>query len=346
MKILFAASGSGGHVYPTLALLKEARKKHEVGYLVLKDGFEAPLIKKEKIPMYEVALHPQAHYYLSHPFEMHHFYQELKRMQKEVENYDALIVGGGFISFFMKELAKKIKKPLYLLEQNQILGDANCFSSIQAKAIFTSFKHTKMPSFLKKKEVYVGNPRSDEVEGYKRKYCLEPFRILFLAGSLGSSTFLNLFFQTLPLLPQYIYVDILTGKKQFEAAKEQSVGKNVHIYSYTNEVPFLMSRASVVLMRAGATSIAEALTLEIPMVLLPSPYVKHHHQHRNGEVVQNAGAAIMLDEKTITKEELKEVLLSLYQKKEKLLVMHENCLKLKKTHVCKTILSYVEKEHG
>lgn len=345
MRILFVGSGSGGHVYPMYSLLKEAKKRHNVTYLVLAKSFEEKLLKEEDVDKIYLSLPTKASYYKKHPLKLRTLFLKMKSLEKKMEGYDAVVLGGGFITFVVALIAKKKKIPFYLHEQNAVIGDANRWSLKYAKAIFSSFPYLKVNSNYQHKVFYYGNPRAIEALTYQRKeYEPLPFRLLFVAGSLGSMTLLT----KISKVSQHFSNDeiiVITGKKYYEDAKQMSWGKSTRLLAYTEQLSLYMARSSLVIMRAGATSVMEVGYLKVPMLLIPSPYVKHHHQDENAAFFKKIKGAIVMKEKDLDDNELIVTLEDLKKHPEQLIKMHEALKELPVQNATSLILEHIEK-HG
>lgn len=342
MRILFVGSGSGGHVYPMYSLLKEAKKRYDVTYLVLAKSFEERLLKDEDVDKIYLSLPTQASYYKKHPLQMKTLVTKMKELEKKMDGFDAVILGGGFITFIVAILAKKKKIPYYLHEQNAILGDANLYSLKYAKALFSCFPNLNVNKKYQKKVFCYGNPRAIEALTYQKKeYHPLPFRILFVAGSLGSMTLLEMMSQVSKHIEDEFIV--ITGKKYYEETKKMTWGKSTRLLMYTEQLSLYMARASLIIMRAGATSVMEAAYLKIPMLLIPSPYVKHHHQDENAKYFVSIGGAKSVKEKNITEEELLVILRDLKNNPSQLYKMHESLKTFKNLDSSALILKEIEK---
>ena len=112
---------------------------------------------------------------------------------------------------------------------------------------------------------------------------------------------------------------------------------------YTEQLSLYMARASLIIMRAGATSVMEAAYLKVPMLLIPSPYVKHHHQDENAKYFVSIGGAKSVKERSITEEDLLTILRDLKNNPSQLYKMHESLKTFKNLDSSALILKEIEK---
>ncbi len=335
MHILILASGSGGHVYPAISFMKNS-SNHTFTYLTIKNGFERKLVSEDS-PYLDVK--NQLKSYLKNPVEFFKLKRELKRNKDILEKVDAILCFGGFVSFIGLLISFKFHKPLYLHEQNLNLGDANKFARFRAKKIFVSFSSTVKEN---PKMIYVGNPRMDDVIINKKDHL--GFNILFFAGSLSSSS-LNKIIKGL-LMKNYskkINLYVITGEKEYKDFLPFSKN-NVNILAYQKDMIALMRDMDLVIMRAGATSIAEVIAFNLPSILIPSPNVKHNHQYENAHELAKNNAAVLIEEKDCTSEVLYQEIEMLSRDYSKYLDIKHNLKKFKKENVSQTILKVMTNE--
>lgn len=346
MRILFVASGSGGHIYPAYSLLKEAKKKHQVGYLMIKNSLEERIITDDDIERVYLDVETQAQKYWKNPKKVISLFQKIALLEKKIKDYDAVIAFGGFITFVAAWACKKGGVKLYIHEQNALLGDANAFSLSKARYLFSSFEHIEIPTRYQHKLCYCGNPRVDEAL-LKRRYQYSPYplRILFMAGSLGSSSLLNIMREvTLDKRLEKCHFLVVTGNNNYQKYACQNWGMNTTLRSYLNDALYYMSIQSLIIMRAGATSIMEVRSLAIPSLLIPSPYVKHNHQLYNAQEMEKEGYAFLLEERKLTCEGLISFILNLLDKPDILKEMHQKMINIPLIESQKTMMQIIEND--
>lgn len=258
-KILLCGSSTGGHIFPILGLGKYLNDEYEVYYLGIKGQME------EKYFLHNAFFINCNKNYKKNIASIK-FYKEIKRLKKELSNFDLYIASGGISTFLISFFTKN--KPLILLEQNARLSDSNRLFRHKAKVIINSFD---IKTF---KSVYNINPsilRLNRKEKYQNK-------IIFMFGSLGSSS-LNLiikkYFSSIyfSFENEYVFVCKEEYKPPF---------KNIKVVKYINIEEYL-SQSNLFFVRSGGTTLFELLYYKIPFVNIPSKYVKHNHQEKNAK---------------------------------------------------------------
>ena len=266
-KILLAASSSGGHIFPILGLYEALKKEFDFTFVGIKKQME-----EKYFPRGSIFLD------IGKSFRKNRGKEAQQKLKKELfllknrsEDFDAFLSGGGYCSYLLSKISQK--KPLFLLEQNVHLGDANLYAGFKAKKIFLSFPITH--SIHASKFILTGNPCVDRFTSQEENR--DPNQVAFVFGSLSSETLLQKtmeYFHSSFFLPDIHYL-LISG-----IAKEKIIKKNVTQISYLEAEKYLATSA-LLFTRAGGCSLSEILKFHTPSVLIPSPYVKHHHQEKN-----------------------------------------------------------------
>ena len=317
MKVIISAGGTGGHIYPALAIIRALKEKHkniEILYIGTNDRMESKIVPKEKIRFLGLDMkgmnrkNPFANIkVISLLFKNINY---LKKVIKE-EKPDIVIGVGGYVTFPVIYAAKSCGVKTVIHEQNSIFGLTNKMLSRYVDAVFTSFKDTK-PYLKNTKVIFTGNPRSEEVEkiprASKKDYGLKENKklVLIVMGSQGSQTVSDKFLSILPEFKNEDYeVLFVTGNAYYDKFKDISVS-NVKIVPFLDNMLGVLKFSDVIVSRAGASMIAEITTCGIPSVLIPSPYVTANHQEKNAKSLESAGASILLKEDALNTKNLKD----------------------------------------
>ena len=292
-----ASGGSGGHIYPSLALAKILNKNHEVSFIGYKKHMEDKVIDKNKYNFYGINKKKK---YLG-------LYSEYRNIKKEIKKIkpDLVIGWGNSLSFLSLLAAKRCHIKTILHEQNIIPGKANKLASYFVDDSILSFQDTL--KYIKQGKVF-GNPRGEEaLNSIKSDYKLskDKANILIVMGSLGSSSVTS------------FMIDLL-NKVKFDAHFIISIGKNVKlktefnklndidIYEYIESMPSLMRDVDLLISRAGATTISEIEALNVVSLLIPSPYVTNNHQYLNAKYMFDKGLAMMVEEKDLNEKIIRD----------------------------------------
>ena len=314
MRYIVSAGGTGGHIYPALAIIdkiKQMDKKAQILYIVTTDRMEKDIIPNMKIDYEGIKISGLS----KNPFKLakalYYNVEGIRKCKTIIKKFapDLVIGVGGYVTFPVVYSAKKLGVKTLLHEQNSIPGKANRLLSKYADVICVSLEDS-LKYFPKDKTYFTGNPRGEEVLKAKKitKESLglssNKKLVLITTGSLGASTVNEKVKETLPLLKKEAYeVLFVTGKSNYEEMKKYA-GSNVKIVPYIDNMKEVLQVVDVLVSRAGATTISELLVLGIPSILIPSPYVANNHQYYNAKSLADHNACILLEEKDLTKENL------------------------------------------
>ena len=316
MRVVISAGGTGGHIYPAIAIInkiKEEEPESEILYIGTSDRMEKDLIPALGIKYEEINVSGLKRKLTFENFKV--LYQFLKaktKCKKIIKNFnpDVVIGAGGYVTGPVIWAGKKLGKKTFIHEQNSVVGLSNKYLTKYADKIGVSFPST-VDIFPKEKVVLTGNPCSEKAlkmkKANKEDYGLTKNKklVLIVMGSLGSKSVNDKIFSFLDAFENKEYeVMFVTGNSYYEKVKDVKVPKNVKIVPFIYELPSLMKSADLMITRAGASTISEILVLGIPSIFVPSPYVTNNHQFKNAMDLVNEEAALILEEKDLTEENL------------------------------------------
>lgn len=308
MKILMSGSGSGGHIYPCIALYNNLRKDNEVILLCFKE------IDKKIYDLNNIQ-----YIFINDEFSSIKKIKEIDKIYKN-NNINKTITFGGKNSTFIQLISKRYKVDSYIFEQNVVLGKANLFNSFLVNMIFTNFKINH------KKEVNVGNPNSFDIKTNKiNLFNNNKPTLLFTMGSLGSSSTSKIIEKYIKNNEKYniIYV---SGNNVNSTLKDSS---NLKIFKYYNPLTDLINISDIVITRAGASTLSELIYFNKPMIIIPSPYVANNHQEKNAKYLLKNKCCEMIFEKDLSLSNLTYKINSLTHNEKLYLDMKNNINKLK-----------------
>lgn len=331
MKVIVTAGGTGGHIYPALGVVNKLLENsdNEVLYIGTTNRMESEIvpslgIKYESIEIYGLTKNVLRD--IKNIKCILSAYKKCKKIMKEFKP-DYVIGFGGYVTFpvLMAAHKKGIKTGIH--EQNMIPGKTNKVLSKYASTTFVSFESSKKE--FKNKVIVSGNPCGEKAvntiahDKTKLGFNKSKKLILIVMGSLGSEVMNNLLKDFLESYKsdttEILYI---TGKSSYEEFKDLKVEKYVKIIPFYNDLSGLMKSSDIIISRAGASTISEITALNIPSILIPSPYVANNHQYYNALDLSEKGVSIMLEQKDLTTETLKskieELLKNEYTIKEKL----------------------------
>jgi len=309
MRVVVSAGGTGGHIYPALAIInkiKEMDKDSEILYIGTTDRMESTIVPNQGIKYIGIEMKGLNRRNIFKNFKVLSVYLNGKKKIKKVLrdfNPDIVLGIGGYITLPVIEVANKLGIKTFIHEQNSIPGLSNKILSRKVDRIGVSLEDS-LQYFDSSKTIFTGNPRSEEVISVKpvskRKYGLKSNKklVLIVMGSLGSMTMNNKLKSIIPLFDKKDYeVLFVTGKNYYdEYSKIEYIPDNVKIVPYLDDMLSVMKRTDLMVTRAGASTIAEITAIGIPSILIPSPYVTHNHQYKNAKVLEDKGASIIIEE--------------------------------------------------
>lgn len=334
MKILVTGGGTGGHIYPALALMnrmKELDDKAEFLYVGTHRGLESTIVPEQgyafkpmKVEGFKRDISFKGLMYNLNTVKL--FLSSVFKAKKIVREFapDVVIGTGGYVSAPVCYAAAKLDVPTLIHEQNSVVGLTNKFLARHVAAIAICFEEAREQfGSSQDKVVYTGNPRAQEVSGFiktdiLKEYDLDPDKptVLIFGGSRGAfkinetivdsgAELINKPYQTLFITGKHHYKSIMEKWENVALGSEESSG-NVKIVPYINDLPEVFASVSLVVSRSGATTLAELTALGIPSILIPSPNVTEDHQTKNAQSLVDNGAALMLKESELSGESLTE----------------------------------------
>ena len=340
MKAIIVAGGTGGHMYPAIAIInkiKEKEPKSEILYIGTSDRMEKDIIPKLGIPFVGIEMTGlNRKNVFSNIFVFKRFFNAVKKAEEEIKKFspDIVIGAGGYITAPVLYAAHKLKVPTLIHEQNSIPGVSNKFIGNFADKICVSLPNS-LNLFPKKKTVYTGNPRSEEIISVKKKtkkslgFDENKKLVVFVMGSLGSTTMTLKLKELIPAFSNKNYqVLIITGKNYFDDYKDIEVSDNVKIVPFMDDLINLLKDSDLIVSRAGASTIAEITAIGLPAILVPSPYVTNNHQYKNAKELEDNGACRIVLESEFDKNKIIHEIDKIFDDKNSYLEMVENSKKL------------------
>jgi UDP-N-acetylglucosamine--N-acetylmuramyl-(pentapeptide) pyrophosphoryl-undecaprenol N-acetylglucosamine transferase len=345
MKIAVSGGGTGGHIYPALALIREIQKKDEKVeflYIGTEKGLESKLVPRENIPFKSIHItgfkRKLSFENVKTVLRFLKGVRDSKKMLKEF-NPDVVIGTGGYVCGPVVYAAAKMGIPTIVHEQNSVPGLTNKFLSRYVDKVAICFEEARQ-FFPEQKVELTGNPRASEVlgqDGIKGRLSaglkLKVPTVLIFGGSRGARPINEAVVKSLTELSSKPYqVLYVTGDVHFEEVQKEVelVGnpENVIIKPFIHNMPEVLAGVDLTVARAGATTLAELTSLGIPSILIPSPYVTDNHQEKNARALSENGAARLLLEKDLTGPKLVESIDQILGHEQKLADMKKAAKKL------------------
>ena len=354
MRIIVSAGGTGGHIYPALAIinkLKERNKNLEILYIGTTDRMEKDLIPSLGIPYKGIEMKGLnrkkflKNYQVIKSFR--NAIKEIKVIMKEFKP-DVVLGIGGYITAPVIIAAHSLGIKTFIHEQNSIPGLSNKILKRKATKIGVSLEES-LKYFKHSNVEFTGNPRSEEAYNAKpldkKKYGFKNDKklVVFVMGSLGSYTVTNVLIESIPKIANKDYeVLLITGKRFLENYDGIKIPKNIKMVPLIDDMLSVLKKTDLIVTRAGASTIAEITAIGVPSIMIPSPHVTHNHQEKNAEVLEKNGSAIVIKEKDLTSDKLLSTIDSLIKDDNKLKMMGESSKKLGVYNSATKIASIIE----
>jgi UDP-N-acetylglucosamine--N-acetylmuramyl-(pentapeptide) pyrophosphoryl-undecaprenol N-acetylglucosamine transferase len=372
MKIVFTGGGTGGHIFPIVAIARELKKivpqhKLRLFYIGPKDQF-AKVLAQEGIKTFFV-LSGKLRRYLD-PFSLilNVFDIFVKIPLGFLQSFiyifflapDLIFSKGGYGSFPPVLAGKILGVPIFLHESDSIPGLANRILSHFATEIFVSFPNT--PYFSPKKMILVGNPVREELLMGDKNRAKEFFKlsgekpvILVLGGSQGAQRINDKILEVLPYLLKNFEIIHQCGEKNFEsvvteakAVIDESLAKFYHPYPFFNEEELKLAYAAAdfVVSRAGSGVIFELAALGKPSILIPLPESAQEHQTRNAYIFAKSGGTLVIEEENFTSHFFVERLKYFFEDPKKLEKMRNSAKEFARPRAARIIAEYLREFLG
>lgn len=326
--VLIMAGGTGGHVFPALALAKELQSRNcDVQWLGTQRGIEATLVPKANIKLHNVAVTGVRGRgllaLLSAPWQIVKALWAVRQILRKVR--PQLVVGlGGYVSGPGGAAARLAGIPLVIHEQNARAGTTNKILARIAQRVLTAF-----PDVLPKGE-RIGNPVRQDIAAIaepKQRIGQRDgvLRLLVLGGSLGATAINELTPKVIagiePSLRPEIYHQ--SGAKHLadtQAIYEKSA-VNARIEPFIDNMAEALAWADLVICRAGALTVTELSAAGVASILVPFPFAIDDHQTANAEWLADNGAAEIRQQSTLKIEDLSELIINFSKDRTALVAM-------------------------
>lgn len=287
-----ATGGTGGHIFPGIALAEVAEGKgwecmfitDKKGRKFLKD-YQFWVI--ETLPFFGTPLSSK----LIASFKLLKAVNNTKVLLKYYKP-DVLIGTGGYpmVPAVISSILQRI--PLFILEENRVPGRATSLFAKFAKMVFYGFPPL---SKAKGESYFSGNPLRKEMVKKREQY--NPSKVLILGGSQGAATLNKIAFKLAQKFPKENFI-LIKGKWKLE---NKYIPSNLKIYEFIENLWDIYKHIKVAVSRAGGMAVTELIGFGIPTIFIPFAYAVDNHQYWNAKYIEEKGAGLMLLEKDIDK---------------------------------------------
>jgi UDP-N-acetylglucosamine--N-acetylmuramyl-(pentapeptide) pyrophosphoryl-undecaprenol N-acetylglucosamine transferase len=357
MNAVIACGGTGGHLFPGLAVAEVMRERgHEVLLFVSEKEVDVLVLKQHP----EIAVEKLPIIGMPSPFSpailgfVRRFNESLARCRAIYGRFKPQVVlgMGGFTSAAPVLAGKLRGVPTFIHESNAIPGKANKLTARIVRAVLLGFKECA-PFFPKVKTEVTGTPIRTELHRIERRLAREKLglddgttTLLVMGGSQGATGINHAIIKSLPALKAAaLQVIHLTGAREEKLVLENYRRANVpgFVAAFHYQMEELYSAADFVVARSGGASLAEIAAFSLPAILIPFPYAADDHQSRNADIFTKAGAAILVREAEILDDALARQIRPLIDDPARLRKMSEACARLATRNAAHAVVETMER---
>ena len=362
MRILMSGGGTGGHVYPAVAIANEMKNRYpnaEILFVGTSNGIESEIVPKSGYQIKTITVQG---------FKRKIDFENVKRGVKLVKglnearkivkdfNPDVVIGTGGYVSGPVLFCASSGDAVTIVHEQNSFPGITNKILSKKVSKIITCFEDAKsrFPEKAQENVVLIGNPVREELlkvakEDARNKINvpLDKKMVLIYGGSGGFKKINDAMVEVVKnMVANDIAFVYATGKRFYESFINEV--SNIELKPYQRIVPYLddmanvLSASDIVIGSAGATSLSEITALGKASIIIPKAYTAENHQEYNAKSIADNGAGICILESELTSEKLNNALFEILSNEDILKSMEKNSLSIGKPKAVSDICDLIE----
>lgn len=325
MKVIMTGGGTGGHIYPAIAIadkIKERYEDAEILFVGTEKGMEKTLVPKHGYPIEYITVAGFNRKNMIKNIEVLRKLRKGNRQAKEIMKSfkpDVVIGTGGYVCGPVVRAAHKAGIRTYTQEQNAFPGMTNKILEKYVEKVFLGFSDAQKYFKHREKHIISGNPvrkdffQADKVSSREELgFAQDDFVLLVFGGSQGAGRINKAMLTVIETLNgmDKVQVCMATGKFYYDAIltefKERKVelADNIHIIEYISNMDKYLSGADLVISRSGALTVAEVTVCGKAAIFIPSPMVTGNHQFYNAKAVADKGGAIIIEEKELQNDDL------------------------------------------
>ncbi len=361
MKVVIACGGTGGHLFPGLAVAEVLRRRgHEALIFISEKEIDALAVRDhvgmfrfEKLPsvglpgLFSPAMVRFARGFAVSVSRCRAYYRDFRP--------DAVLGMGGFTSTAPMLAGRMMKLPTFIHESNAIPGKANQLNARLARVVLLGF--AECAKFLPKAHTeVVGTPiraglrehleKPDAQMRFGLREGAEKKTLLVMGGSQGAHGINEAVIRALPEWHATLQVIHFTGREDEAAVRSayEAAGVSALVAAFHHRMQEAYSAADFVIARSGASSLSELAFFGLPSLLIPYPFAAEDHQTFNARIFTDAGAAVALKEHNATGDDLAKIVLEILRNPPKLSSMAENARRLAPPDAAALLVETLEKQ--
>lgn len=351
MRIIIASGGTGGHIYPAITLAQALQKAgHKITFVGSTGRMEKDVIPAAGFDYIGLDMKIPGGSLINKANSFVSIVKAYYKCREIVKDYDLAIGFGNYISVPLVMAARNRGLKTVIHEQNSFAGKANKYLDQKVDLVIGSYEENKK-TFKNPHTLILGNPQSSKAFNIKKdpevllNLGLDPDKktVVIFMGSLGSQTVNKVVIEYLNSLKGDYQVIYASGKQNYAKARAAVKKKNYICVKEAVDGVKVMANSSLLVSRAGATTLSEICAMGMPSILIPSPYVPNNHQFYNAMALIDKNAALLLEEKDLSSASLKAIIEKSINDEELLKSLHENAIKLSNPKVLDEIVKEIEK---
>lgn len=363
MKVIISGGGTGGHIYPALAIAEEIKDRYkecDLLYVGTNDSLEQELAEKAEIRFQSIHVKGLPRKLNKKSFialkELLIGLRDAKKILKDFKP-NVVIGTGGYVSAPIVFMAARKRIPSVIHEQNAYPGIANRLLSRFVNKVFITFDESKKYFKKDEKAFLTGNPIRNSLINMDKETAIRELGldsdkplILSFGGSGGQKSLNREIISLIKHIDKHKDFQLIhvTGKVYYdsfmETLKEEDIfiDENLIIVPYYHKMPYAINAAKLIITSGGAIALAEISAVGKASILIPKAYTAENHQEYNARAFKSAGASVMILEEELKDEKLLHSILDLFSSKDKLQIMEINSKKIGNSLAVKKIVDEIE----
>lgn len=356
MRILMAGGGTGGHLFPGLALARELERKRSdcvISFIGTRHGLDLEIVPRAGFPIDVLAAGRGSPFSRVKLDNLPRFIISIFQSIKLIRRYkpDVVVALGGFAAAAPGIAAYLCKVPVVALEQNSVPGRVNRLLARWAKKIFLQFRGARAYFTKTSASFYdFGSPVRSSITGLADEKPCRGDSLLIVGGSQGARKLNELVIEAIPEIVEQTGCRVIhvagAGNEAGIRRAYRDSGVDVTVHGFLSEMEDLYRSAKLVISRAGAGSLAELGLAGLPSILIPLPSAMDNHQLKNALWLEEAGGALLLEQGALTPQTLARQTIRLWEDEQLLEQMAEATRRSARPHasseIAEAILEMVE----
>lgn len=362
MRVMITGGGTGGHIYPALAIAERLKKEFrplDLMYIGSKNGMEKDLVPKKGINYVGIDVAPlNKKLSFKTVKAVGTLFKGLWQANAIIRRFkpDVIIGTGGYVAGALVMMGAIRGIPTAIHEQNAYPGLTNRILSRFVDCIMVSFEDSKAYFKHQERVVYTGMPIMDAYFNTSREQSRQKLglsnsemMVLTVGGSNGAMKLNHIMLSSYHAFSEtkglrFIHV---SGTRYYPYVMEDienkvyEMGENVKIIGYLKDMPTYLYAADLVISRAGASTINEIIAARTPSLIVPSPNVANDHQLLNAQLMDKYGMGVVMQEAHMNTPLVIHTIEDFYSDRSKLNIMRQNCEKMDLSKTLDSIMSVV-----